>query len=834
MRSPLRARLRLGLRNLHRDLRAGELTLVLVAVVIAVAAMSAVSLFIDRAERALARQGNALLAADLVVESSRPIGDDLVSMAKQYGLAVTQTLAMRSMIQQGDRLQLVELKAVQQGYPLRGQVYIADSAYGEARLTDAIPAPGTLWADARLLQELGVQVGDAVTVGASTLRIAQVLALEPDRAGGFFSISPRAVMNLGDVAATDLVMPGSRVTYRLLLAGTEQQTAAFRTQVQALDDRALRIVDIREARPELRTALERADLFLGMAALVAVIVAGIAIALAARRYAERHLDTAAIMRCLGASQRDITGILIIELLVLAVAASTIGVIVGFLAQQVLAAALSDVVGGELPPPSLRALTAALLVGIVVLIGFALTPVLSLKDVPSLRVLRRDLAPIPRRSAMIYGGALLALVLIAPWQASNASLTVYLLAASVATMLLLALAAWASIRVLGSLRRHVGVSWRYGLASVARRGRESSIQVVALGLGIMAMLLITLVHKDLIAGWQRSVPADAPNQFVINIPPDEVRPLQQFLADSNLRDGGVLPMVRGRLTHINDRPVNSTQFTDQRAQRLVDREFNLSWAASMQADNRIESGRWWSGQAKPVPQFSVETGIAETLALKLGDRLTYDIAGQRLTAPITSLRRVQWDSFNVNFFVIGPPGMLDAFPSTYITSFHLDSDARMRLSDLASRFPSVTIIDVAAVLEQVRMLIGRVNLAVGYVFLFTLAAGALVLIAALQATQDERTRESALLRSLGASRAMVRRGLLAEFMVIGIVAGVLACSIASVVAWVLARQVFNIDYRFNLLLWPAGLLTGVGCVVVFGIVGLRRALSESPVSVLRRT
>jgi putative ABC transport system permease protein len=825
--------LRLGLGNVRRDLRAGELTLILVAIVTAVAALSAVSLFVDRAERALAAQGNALLAADLALESANAIPEALAAEARGLGLEVARTLSMRSVLQSGDRLQLTELKAVDDDYPLRGQVSIADAPFDAAREVGEVPAPGTLWADARLLQSLSIEVGQSVTVGAIALRVEKVLVLEPDRGGDFFSIAPRAIMSLADVAATGLVMPGSRVNHRLLVAGEEKAIAALRERWQLLNDRGLKIIDVRDARPEVRTALERADLFLGMAALTAVIVAGVAIALAARRYAERHLDTAAIMRCLGATQATITGMLLTEMMVLASVASIAGVALGYIAQHVLAATLSGFVGGALPPPTLAAVAGAMLIGIIVLVGFALTPILSLKNVPPLRVLRRDLAPVPTRSAIVYAVALIALLAIAPWQARDVALTLYLLGGCLTAIAALALAAWLSVRALGRLRRHVGVSWRYGLASVARRARTSSVQIVALGLGIMAMLLITLVHGDLIAGWQRKIPPGAPNQFVINIPPAEVEPLREFLAAHRLHTGGVFPMIRGRLTAINGRPVQPSDYDDPRARRLVDREFNLSWAGSLQPDNVVIAGAWWPDAAQAAPQFSVESGIAETLGIRLGDTLSYDIVGETITAPVTSLREVQWDSFNVNFFVIAAPGLLEPMPATHITSFHLPTAERTALNELVRRFPSVTVIDVAAVMDQVRSIMDRVNLAVRFVFLFTLLAGALVLVAALQATQDERARESALLRSLGAKRAIVTRSLLAEFIVIGLVAGVLASSAAGLTAWLLAEHVFHVDYRINLWLWPIGTLAGVLGVGIFGLAGLRGALAEPPASVLRR-
>ena len=826
--------LRLAMTHLQRDLRSGEMTLIALALIVAVAAMSAVSLFVNRIERALAQQGSALLAADAVIESPNPIPTALERLAHAHGLSTAHSLAFRSVVQLGDKMQLAEIKAVDASYPLRGTLRIADTPFGSTQDTRAIPEAGTLWAENRLLQALGVPVGGTVTVGASTLRVTKVLVLEPDRGGDFFSIAPRLLMNLQDVPATELVLPGSRVSYRLLVSGETAQVRAFRAEALAQLDQNQKILDVRDARPELRAALERADLFLGMAALIAVIIAGAAIALASRRYAQRHLDPCAIMRCLGATQSLIVRTLTVEMLALAVTASLAGVVVGYIGQFALAHFLDGLIGGTLPSPSLSAVLAGLGIGVVVLLGFALAPLLSLKDVPPLRVLRRELQPLTGQGILSYALEAAAIAVLAPWHTHDHRLSAYLLGGCMITVLALTAVAWITVRSLNRLRTRVGISWRYGLASVARRAGSSSMQIVALGLGIMAMLLITLVRDDLLAGWRQKVPADAPNQFIINIPPAEVQPIQAFLRQHGLHTGGVFPMVRGRLTHINGVAVNPERYADARARRLAEREFNLSWATALQPDNRITSGRWWSSNARPLPQFSVETSIAETLGIKLGDSLTYQIIDRSITAPIMSLRAVQWDTFNVNFFVIAAPGLLESFPATYITSFHLDESRKALLNDLVRRFPSITVIDVAALLTQVHLIIQRVSNAVQSVFWFTLLAGALVLVAAIQATQDERARESALLKSLGATRATVARGLLAEFLVLGFVAGVLAAAAATLIGWLLATQVFHVEFRPNPWLWPTGTIAGLLGVAVFGLIGLRQALNQPPATVLRVT
>ncbi len=821
------------MRAFRRDLRAGELTLIGAAIIVAVAAMSAVSLFVNRVERGLAQQGGALLAADLVVESPDPIPSAWDQLAAAHGLRVSRTLAFRSVIQHGDSLQLAEIKAVDARYPLRGALTVSSVLFGPAEDARGIPGAGTAWADSRLLQALDIAPDHPVTVGAIPLEVSRVLVVEPDRGGELFSIAPRLLINLADVPATQLVLPGSRVSHRLLVAGNARALGAFRDEARTLIDGSVRLLGIRDARPEVRAALERAELFLGMAALSAVILAGVAIALAARHYAERHLDHAALMRCCGATQSFIVRVLCVELVSVALMAGVIGAASGYAAQFLLAHAFRGLLGGELPAPSLTALLAGIAIGSAVLIGFALAPLLSLKDVPPARMLRRDLRPLNRPGWLSYALPIAAVSALAPWQAQDARLAGYVIGGGAATMMALAGAAWIGVRGFGALRARVGVGWRYGLANIARRAGASSVQIVALGVGIMVMLLVTLVRSDLLAGWQGTIPARAPNHFVINIPLAEVEPLKTFLSARGLKAEGVYPMVRGRLALVNGRPVRPEQYPDARAQRLAEREFNLSWSAGLQADNTISAGRWWDNDPAAAPQFSVETGIAETLGLRLGDELTWQIIDRSVTAPITSLREVQWDSFNVNFFVIAPPGVLETFPATWITSFHVDDRHKGVLNELVRRFPSVIVIDVAALMQQVRLIIERVSGAVQYVFLFTLAAGILVLIAAMQTTQSERARESALLKVLGAVRATVARGLTAEFAMLGLTAGLLAAAAATLIGWLLAQRVFNVIFLWDPWVWVAGVCGGVAGVALCGIAGLRGALNEPPVSVLRR-
>ena len=825
--------IRMALRALHRDWQSGELRVLAVALLIAVASVAAVGFFTDRIQLAMERKASELLGADLVVAAPNPLQPALAEEARQRGLQTAETLGFRSVVLAGETTQLTEVKAVGPGYPLRGTLQISDAPFAPPRLATTIPEPGQVWLDERLSQTLNLHVGGALDLGVRGFRVSQVLAYEPDRAGDLFSIAPRLLMNLADVPSTQLVQPGSRVEYRLLLAGEPAALAEFKTWAQPRLQTGEKLQGVRDARAELRLALERAQRFLNLAALVSVILAGVGVAIAARRFAARHWDSVAVLRCVGATQTLVIRLFVLELLMLAALAGPAGLLVGYLAQYGLSGLLGSLVSStELPPPSWRPLLPALATGFVTLLGFGLPPLLRLREVPPLRVLRRDLGPVNPRLLALYGPAVLATLALLVWQAGEWRLALYVCAGVAGTIIVLALAAWGLVKSLNLLRGRVGVAWRFGLANIARHGPGSAVQVVALGLGLMALLMLTLVRTDLLTSWRASLPADAPNHFLINIQPGEVDGLRAFLSERDLNGAELFPMVRGRLTAINGRAVGPDDYDNPRAKRLVEREFNLSWADRLQEDNRILAGRWWNAGERGQGIASVEVGLAKDLGIALNDTLRFQIAGQMLEAKVTSLRSVEWDSFRANFFVVFPSGILDSYPATWITSFHLPAGQKALLAELVRQYPSVTVLDVEALMGKVREIMDRVIAAVEYVFLFTLAAGLVVLYAAIQATQDERRFESAVLRTLGARRRVVRESLLAEFATLGLLAGVLAAAAATLLGYVLTAHVFEFPYRWNGWVWLLGGGAGVLGVGLAGLLGARSALNQPPWRALR--
>jgi len=822
----------LAIRLLVRDWRAGETAVLLVALVIAVAAMSAVGFFTDRVRQAVTQQAGEVLAADLKIESNYPLSEDYKTRARALALSTADLMHFRSVVLAGDTSALADVRGVSEGYPLRGLVRIADRLAGLPRIAEGVPQPGEVWAEPSLLARLGARVGEELQVGALNLRISQTLEFRPDEGWRFMEIAPTVLLNLADVRASGLIQPGSVVEYEVLFAGNQRTVETFRQELESLVGPEEELEDIRDGRPEVRSSVRRAEQFLMLSALVSVLLGGVAVAMAARRFLARHLDGVALMKCVGAQHRDVLLLTLTQLVLLALVAGCVGSVLGFLTQHGLALLLDDLVEARLPPPALRGVAIGPVTALTVALGFALPPLLQLRNVPPARVLRHDLGPPPLGYTVIYGIAAAAVTAMLYWLFGDFELIAYILGGSIVTFAALYWAGRLLVFGLQHLRGGVGVAWRYGIANVARRGRESSVQVVAFGIGLMVLLLLTVVRTELMTEWQGALPENAANHFLINIQIDERDVVTDVLSAHGIAAPQFTPLVRARISHVNGQPLSEYEARDERAEDELRDELNLSWAALLNADNELVAGQWWQ-EDDPLPQVSIEEELLEEIGLTLGDELTYAIAGQSVTVRITSVRRVHWDSFRPNFFMVVNPGALDGFAHTYITSFFLEPHQRAATIDLAGTLPGVSVIDIEAVMDQVRRAMNRAALAVQYVFLFTLAAGITVLLAAVQATRDERMYESAVLRTLGAGRSVVLQGVAAEFTALGLLAGTLGALGAGLVGYFVADRVFELEYIPGVTLWITGLIAG-GLVVGFsGTMAARSVVNEPPVSTLRR-
>ena len=832
-----------ALRMMRREAGAGELRLLFAALVVAVAALTAVGFFTDRVRQSLEREANQLLGADLLLIADRPWPADVARSAENLGLRTAETRSFPSMVVAGlgeaRRVQLSEIKAVSAAYPLRGALRIRlPSTAGGASLdrpASEVPAPGTVWIDERVGAALNVDEGDTLALGRSLLTVAAILTQEPDRGVNFFSVAPRVLMNLDDLAATGLIGPGSRVVHRLLVAGDVLAVKKFRTQIEKTMGAGQRIEDAQNARPEIRSALERAQRFLGLAAVLTIVLSAVAVALAARRYMQRHLDACAVMRCLGATQGTLFRLHLTQFLVLGVVASALGCLMGYAAHFALHAWLAKLLASELPSPSTLPALQGMLVGVLLLFGFALPPIMQMKQVSTLRVLRREFSSDgmpPVRFVLSFVGGFSLLAGLMYWVAGEAKLGTYIVVGFSVAILVFALLARLVVRLAASLRgRGPSVGWRFGLASMERHALASVVQIMALAVAFMALLLLTATRNDLLDAWRRAIPAEAPNRFVVNIQPEQLPSVRQMFADGGL-NAEFAPMVRGRLAKVNGREVSAADFADERAKRLVDREFNLSYRTELPVGNQVTQGRWFSSAERPQSEASVEDGLARTLGLKVGDRLEFAIAGERVEVSIVGLRKLNWDSMRVNFFVLTPPAVLEGYPASWITSVYLPPENNQFVGRLIGAYPNLTVVDVGAIMQQLQAIMDQVARAVQFVFLFTLLAGLIVLYTALASAAEERRYELAVMRALGATQAQLRRALLVELAAIGASAGLIAGLGALVFGQLLARRLFqfsvSVDYALPLFAMCGGALLVAGA----GWFAAARLLRTPPLEALR--
>jgi putative ABC transport system permease protein len=828
----MRAALTLGLKTLVREWRSGDLAVLFLALFVAVAALTGVGLLVDRIDRAMQLQASEVLAADLRLQSPNVIGTAYEAEAKQYGLDAAEVTSTLSVVLHGDFTQLTNLHAVSGGYPLRGTVRTAAVAFGESVAASGIPAPGEIWPDSRLLAALDAKVGDRVTVGSVELLVTRVLISRPDQGSGFVDLAPSLLMNAADLAATRLIRTGSRARYSALFAGDRKDVDRFATWLKRNAKKAEQLRDLAEASPEIGNANRRATRFLSLASLAGVLLCSVAIAMTARRYVKRHLDLAALLKTLGATQSSVLLISLTQLICIALLATAAGSVAGYLAQRGLLSVVRGMLATELPPPSWQPLAMGLATALLLLTGFALPSMLQLSRVPAIRVLRRDIGPPQLGTLFAYGPAAAAVILLIAWVTGDAQASMWFVIALVAVLATLAIAGWLLVLLVGNLRGRAGVAWRYGAANLARRRAESIVQIVALGMGLTAMLLLAVIRGDLVNDWQGRFPKTMPNYFFVNIPPADSGAFRAQLSSEGGKVSRMLPMIRGRMLAINAEPVEQRKYLQPRGEALATREQNLTWAAEIGADNTITEGRWFAPEDAGKPLVSVATDMQEGIPLKLGDRLTFDIAGETIEVTISSFRKVQWDSMQPNFFLMFPPGLLEGAAGTYMASAQFRPTDPSAIAQLVRRFPGVSIFDMDDLLAQVRSIVEKAVLAVQSVFLFTLLAGVVVLLAAVQATRDERRYESAMLRTLGASRRTVMIGVLVEFALIGLLAGAIAAAAASTGGYFLATRLLEVPYRPDPLLWLTGASTGAMLVCVAGYLATRTALSMPPMATLR--
>ncbi len=826
----------LSIKLLWRDWRAGELTLLLASLIIAVGTVTTITLFVDRLQQALLDESATFLAADRVISSSDEIADEILEKASELGLEQAQTLSFLSMVFSEDRAQFSSVKAVGESYPLRGELIISDAPFVRGRPIRSGPPPGEIWLESRLLPSLGVRKGDILEIGVASLPVGNVLVKEPDRGGGFNSAGPRVLMNLADVPATEVVQPGSRITYRYLFAGDKSTLDEFQTWAEPRLAPGTRMFGIKEGAAGIGDALERAERFLLLGGLLGVILAGVAIALAAQRYSLRHFDHVAILKTLGATPNGIDALFITMFLLLGVTATLMGSAIGYGIQLVIVEILGPLIPIELPSPGMKPVWLGMTTGFICLLSFALPPLLKLRKTEPVRVIRRDVGDGSIADWMTYAFAIVGTIGLMWWYSEDLWLTMLIFTGGVCAIILLSAISYlllGSGRVLGM---QAGSAWRLALAGMQRRGRENTMQILIFGLAIMLLLILYLVRTALITEWQAQIPEDAPNHFAINISPEDVVPIRSLFEENSIESQPLYPMIRGRIASINQESskqrdkIGAHTDSDDAPRASADR--NLTYASILPDDNRIVAGEWWPDDYLGPAMVSIERDLAKHNGLKVGDELVFNIQGRELDAKVGSIRTVAWDNMQPNFYIIFSPHALDDFPSTYMTSFFLGKDQKLFLNTLLHQYPTMTVIEVDALIERIQVIISQVTLAIELVLVLILVSGGLVLLASVQASMDERFKQHAILRTLGAGRRLVLGSLAIEFCALGFFAGVLATFGSEITVYALETEIFQLEYQVNPEIWLLGPLVGMVLIGTLGTLATLKVVNTPPTAVLR--
>ncbi|PCJ20947.1 MAG: ABC transporter permease [Gammaproteobacteria bacterium] len=822
---------RLTLKLLLREWRSGELRIIAMALIIAVSGSAAINFFTERLQLGMESQASELIGADLVISSPHPIDSSWLEQANQLDLRQAQSIEYTNAVIANDEFALASIKAVSDQYPLNGALETSLQTFQLGQVTQGIPNAGECWIENKLLPLLKLSIGELLWVSGQTCKVSRIITFEPDRSSSVFSLSARVLIPLTDLNKKKLITPGRKVSFRYFFSGPPRLINAYKNQISPELEQSQKIVSVKDGRPEIRSALDRAERFLGLASLGAILLAGTAIAMGAQRYSYRHMDVSAMMRCFGASQNQILAIYSTQIFIFGIIASALGCCIGWVLQELLFLRLKDIMPENLPPPSLKPIYLSFITGMVILLGFALPPLIRLKKVPPLRVLKRDLMPLPTSAWLAYASAFSAIGFLMWKYTDSPILTVIVLGTTLAIIAFMGCIAYGLLRLAALSNHGVGVAWRFGIKNLVRRPLPSVAQILAFGSTFMAMAMIFLVRTDLLNAWQDQLPTDAPNHFAVNIAPEDADALDDFFITEEIKATPLYPIVRARLIKLNGSSIPTSMFDSLGGDGFLKRDLSLSESDQLPEYNHLLQGHWWD-EDSTEKLVSVESMLSKRIGLSVGDQLTFVFGREEFQATVSNIRKVEWDSFRPNFYFIFSSATLADFPATYVTSFFLPQEQKFKLPTLIRRFPSTTFVEVEQILMQVKKILTQVGVAVEYVLAFVLAAGFAVLFSALQATLDERLFEGALLRALGANRRQLRSGHFAEYFSLGVLAGLMAAIGTEIIAYLLYTLIFHLDYHFKWQLWIICPFAGgiiIGCV---GFWATRRISQQSPVIIFR--
>lgn len=814
-----------------RDWRSGELKVLVFALLIAVASMTSTGMFIQRINNTMTDQAGQFLGSDLLLRSSRNISENTLNFAQRSNLHISSAISFSSVIVAHEQFQLTHIKAVDKNYPLLSQIKIANDLYGEDKPVNYGPPPGEVWLAPRLFSLLNLSLGQTIELGETNLRVSAVLKYDPGQASSFMSIAPRLLMNIQDVVKTGIIQPGSRVTYLAGFSGKLKDRQNFEKWLTPQLSPTQKLIGGTEGSQAVSSAMDKAEQYLALAAMLSVMLSGIAIAMAANRYGERHFDQSALMRCMGASQKSIIQIFTMQLLILGTAGSLLGCILGYIAQEGLVFLLNDLITTKLPPSGIYPVITGFVSGFITLTGFSLPAILRLKSVSPLRVLRKDINPLPVSSLLVYGLAISSMLGLMWWQSGQIKLTLLVVIALFCSAVILMLLSYLMIFFSRYLLGFLSQSWKTGLRQIIRHRKQNQLQMFAFGLSLMILMTIFLLRTDLINKWQAQLPEKSPNHFVINIQSYEVDAVKQFFTQNSINSEGLYPMVRGRITQINNVAVLKAVPDSSKLDESLKRELNLSWSNQLQNNNKVLQGEWWETEDTGKALISIEKGLARRLQVNIGDKLTFSIADQSIQATIKNIRSVQWESFQPNFYITFPESVINHHPVSYISSFYIPESKKKLLNQLIAKFPTLTVLEIDAIMQQVKSIMQQVSTAIEYVMLFVLLAGFMVLIASMQSSMDERIHAAVIMRTLGAKTSFIRRSQMAEFSILGLFSGLLAVTCTEIIAYLLYTKVFDLEFELHIWLWLGGPLLSMVLILMISQLYTNKVTRQPPLKAL---
>lgn len=825
--------MKLALRLLWRDFKAGELWLLLLSLVLAVTTVTAISIFADRIRNSIQDQASQLLAGDIQIRGSSQIPDEWRLEATAQGLQTSDILTFQAMTFSDDQMILASLKAVSNSYPLKGELKIGSEPFVADQVVDHGPASGEAWLASRLFGALGVDIGDTISIGNADFKVAAAIINEPDSGQSFFGVGPRVIINWQDIAETETVQTGSRLRYRLVIAGEQSDIQNYSEWIKPQLGNHHRLVGVENNERSVGSTLDRAESFLLLAGSLGVILAGVSLALAARRYSRRQEIYVALLKTIGMTPQKVQQLYLINLTLIAVSGTLLGLLLGWSIHEAILWIFSGLLPENLMPFGVRPLLTGVVTGLVCLFAFAAPPILALKQTPPARVLRSQDSEKGLSTLKSFAIGLISIVGLVYWYSQSTLITLSLLGGLTLASILVSGLAWLMIRLLRKVGVTLGRTWRIGLANLQRHGKQNALQVMIFSTSLMLLFVLTMVRGALIEDWQKQMPDDIPNHFVYNIFQSELEDVKQFIATHELGASPFYPMVRGRLVAVNGEDAKARiQNASSEGSDDYRRELNLTWSNELAEDNDIVAGSWWQPGDETKNLISIEQSFAEGIQVDLGDTLTFSIAGQLTEVEIASIRTVQWDSLKPNFYVIFSNTILDGLAASYMTSFRMDDRQKPLLTEFARSMPTVSLVEIDAIINQIRGIISQVSLAVEFILLLVLVSGFLVLATSIQATLDDRVKESVILRTLGAKKSLVKGSLLIEFGSLGWLSGLMGAAGAESVLYLLQSQVFDMDFTWHAQIWLLGPWVGMVLIGGVGMLSTSSVTKMPPLAILR--